>query len=117
MLDGRVGGRLGEKWERVLDRTELVLQGKELIPFWRGYEGGNALVFFNNSSNTKFHPKLGVNLRKVFTQPKRFDLALWMQGTGVAPFLEEGKTIDLQAWQDLSESFGGRLPFFSFWIN
>ncbi len=117
VLEGRVGGPLGENWEKVLDRTELVLQGKELIPFWRGYEGGNALVFFNNSSNVKFHPKLGINLRKVFTQPKRFDLVLWMQGTGVAPFLEEGKTIDLQAWQDLSQSFGGRLPFFSFWIN
>ena len=50
-------------------------------------------------------------------EPKRFDLVLWLQGTGVAAFLERGKTIDLQAWQDLSESFGGRLPFFSFWIN
>lgn len=117
VLEGRVGGPLGENWEKVLDRTELVLQGKELIPFWRGYEGGNAWVIFNNSSDTKFHPKLGINLRKVFTQPKRFDLVLWMQGTGVSPFLEEGKTIDLQAWQDLSGSFGGRLPFFSFWIN
>ena len=117
VLEGMVGGRLGENWEKVLDRAELVLQGKELIPFWRGYAGGNAWVIFNNSGDTKFHPKLGINLRKVFTQPKRFDLVLWMQGTGVAPFLEEGKTIDLQAWQDLSQSFGGRLPFFSFWIN
>lgn len=117
VLADRVGGPLGANWEKVLDRTELVLQGKELIPFWRGYAGGNALVFFNNSSNMKFHPELGVNLRKVFTQPKRFDLVLWIQGTGAAPFLEKGNTIDLQAWQDLSQSFGGRLPFFSFWIN
>ena len=117
VLAGRVGGPLGENWSKVLDRTELVLQGKELIPFWRGYAGGNAWVLFSNSSNTKFHPELGINLRKIFTNPKRFDLVLWLQGTGVAPFLERGKTIDLQAWQDLSESFGGRLPFFSFWIN
>ena len=27
--------------------------------------------------------------RKVFMQPKRFDLVLWIQGTGVAPYLEE----------------------------
>ena len=117
VLAGRVGGSLGENWAKVLDRTELVLQGKELIPFWRGYTGGNAWVLFSNSSNTKFHPELGINLRKVFTDPKRFDLVLWLQGTGVAAFLEKGKTIDLKAWQDLSESFGGRLPFFSFWIN
>ncbi len=117
VIAGRVGGRLGENWEKVLDRTELVLQGKELIPFWRGYEGGNAFVLFNNNSNSKFHPELGINLRKIFTQPKKFDLVLWIQGTGVASFLEKGKTIDLQAWQDLSESFGGQLPFFSFWIN
>ncbi len=117
VLAGQVGGQLGANWAKVLDRTELVLQGKELIPFWRGYADGNAWVLFNNSSNTKFHPELGINLRKVFTDPKRFDLVLWLQGTGVAPFLEKGKTIDLQAWQDLSQSFGGRLPFFSFWIN
>lgn len=117
VLAGQVGGTLGENWAKVLDRTELVLQGKELIPFWRGYAGGNAWVLFSNSSNTKFHPELGINLRKVFTDPKRFDLVLWLQGTGVVSFLEKGKTIDLQAWQDLSQSFGGRLPFFSFWIN
>jgi hypothetical protein len=117
VLSGALGGPLGANWERVLDRTELVLQGKELIPFWRGFEDGKALLFSNNNNNTKFHPELGVNLRKVFTNPERFDLVLWMQGTGVSPFLEKGKTIDLQAWQDLSQSFGGRLPFFSFWIN
>lgn len=121
MLAGRLGGLLGANWLKVLDRAELVLQGKELIPFWRGYADGNAWVFFGNvfgdSRITKFHPELGINLRKVFTDPKRFDLVLWLQGTGVAPFLEKGKTIDLQAWQDLSQTFDGRLPFFSFWIN
>ena len=116
LLGGRVGGRLGEDWEKVLDRTELVLQGKELIPYWRGYEGANWMIF-NTRTDIKFHPEIGINLRKIFTQPKRFDMVLWLQGTGVAPFLEKGKTIDLKAWQDLSESFGGRLPFFSIWIN
>ena len=117
ILQGRIGGRLGNDWEKVLDRTELVLQGKELIPFWRGYKGDNTWQLFNGNDNVQFHPELGINLRKVFTEPQKFDLVLWLQGTGVAPFLEKGTTIDLKAWQDLSQSFGGQLPFFSIWIN
>ncbi len=108
VLSGQFGGDLGHNWERVLDRTEAVLQGKELLPFWRGVPQGNT---------ARVHPDLGINLRKVFTEPRRFDLVLWLQGTGPKPFLEKGKLTDLQAWRDLSQSFGGNLPFFSFWIN
>ncbi len=108
VLSGQVGGDLGDRWERVLNRTEAVLQGKELLPFWRGVPQENTL---------RVHPELGINLRKVFTEPRRFDLVLWLQGTGPKPFLEKGKLTDLQAWRDLSQCFGGNLPFFSFWIN
>lgn len=113
------GGRMGADWKRVLDQADLVLKGKELLPFWRGFKGGNPFIVFGNNSSREFkiHPTLGVNLRKCFTEPQRFDAVLWLQGTGVAPFLEEGKTIDMKAWQSLSESFQGRLPFFAFWIN
>lgn len=115
VLPGRMGGTLGENWERVLDRSESVLQGKELLPFWRGFDQGIGDV--RTSTGVSIHPDIGINLRKVFMEPKRFDLVLWIQGTGPGPYLEKGKIIDFQAWRDLSNSFDGNLPFFSFWIN
>jgi len=117
VLAGRQGNRMGDDWERVLNQVELVLQGKELLPFWRGVKNRNSFNFFGRSNNVEFNSKLGINLRKVFTNPQTFDLVLWIQGTGVAPFLESGKLIDFQAWNELSDAFQGNLPFFAFWIN
>lgn len=117
VLNGQLGGQLGANWSLVLDRSEAILQGKELLPFWRGFEGSNSFTIINPGSSARFHPELGINLRRVFTSPTRFDLILWIQGTGLGPYLEKGKLVDLEAWSNLSRSFGGRLPFFSFWIN
>ena len=108
---------MGDDWERVLNQVELVLQGKELLPFWRGVKNRNSFNFFGRRNNVEFNSQLGINLRKVFTNPQTFDLVLWIQGTGVAPFLESGKLIDFQAWSELSDAFQGNLPFFAFWIN
>jgi hypothetical protein len=60
-------------WRRFLDEAEAVLNGKKLIPFWRG--------------NTD----RGINLMKAFTEPKDFDLVLWVQGTAALPYLEDGE--------------------------
>jgi hypothetical protein len=117
VLAGRQGNRMGDDWERVLNQVELVLQGKELLPFWRGVKNRNSFNIFGRGNDVEFNPKLGINLRQVFTNPQTFDLVLWIQGTGVAPFLESGKLIDFQAWSELSDAFQGNLPFFAFWIN
>src|SRR5690606_6301682 len=55
-------------WKDVLAETELVLQGKKLVPFWRGTE------------------KRGFNFRRVFTEPRTLDLLLWVQGTAATPY-------------------------------
>ena len=115
ILPNRMGGTLGEDWERVLDRTEAVLQGKELLPFWRGSDQSSGDI--RTSAGLQMNTELGINLRKVFMEPRRFDMVLWIQGTGPSPYLEKGTIIDLQAWRELSNSFDGNLPFFSIWIN
>jgi hypothetical protein len=118
MLGNVRGGRMGANWGKVLDHAEQLLKGERLLPFWRGFPNGNSLMWFGgNGSSFKVHPTLGINLRKVFTEPKRFDFVLWMQGTGVAPFLEEGEIVNLNEWQSMSDMFHGRMPFFALWIN
>ncbi len=61
-----------DSWLEFIEETEALLAGKRLIPFWRGDE------------------KRGVNLKRLFTEPRPLDLVLWIQGTAATPYLEEG---------------------------
>lgn len=86
-------------WQEFLSEAESILAGKKLIPFWR-------------------HPgKRGVNLRHVFTEPRTFDLVLWVQGTGAAPYLEEGELSTPAVWQRFNRLFGGEFIGFALWFN
>jgi hypothetical protein len=91
-------------WLDTVGEAEQVLAGKKLLPFWRG---ANA--------------KRGVNLRKVFTEPRAIDPILWVQGTAATPYLEEGPITDFAAPETLrrlSDTFGGTNFFgFAFWFN
>lgn len=93
-----------QTWLVTLDEVESVLQGKTLIPFWRGN-----------------HPNRGVNLRRVFTEPRTIDPILWFQGTAATPYLENGtltKFVDPQMLARMNRSFGGiRFIGFAFWFN
>lgn len=88
-----------DSWLNFLDEADNLLTGKKLIPFWR-----------NNEVR-------GINLNKVFTQPSRFDLILWVQGSAVAPYLELGEKTDVEVWQRLLEVFRGQLFQFGAWFN
>ena len=50
-------------------------------------------------------------------EPTRFDLLLWLQGTGAAPFLEEGPRAESGVWRRLNDTFGRNMPGFAVWIN
>lgn len=59
-----------------LGEVDQLLAGKRLLPLVRHY--------------ANYKQKRGVNVRRVFTEPRRFDLILWIQGTAAEPYLEEG---------------------------
>jgi hypothetical protein len=86
-------------WLSFLTEADTLLTGKKLVPFWRKRE------------------LRGINLNKVFTQPTQFDLVLWVQGTGAAPYLEIGKATDAAVWQRLMQVFRGQLFQFGAWFN
>ena len=101
----KVTQEMVDAWLETLDEAEQVLQGKKLIPFWRGKAG-----------------ERGVNLRRVFTEPQTFDLIEWVQGTAAVPYLEKGpltKLAEPSVGARLNKAFGGPFNFigFGFWFN
>jgi hypothetical protein len=102
IIGNRVGATVVRDWIVVLNKVEPILQGKVLLPLWR--DGGQ--------NNTK-----GINFRKVFLESKQFDLVLWIQGTDLIPYVEEGKVVDRDSWQQVSQMFGGNFLLFAFWMN
>ena len=86
-------------WLRFLDDAEAVLEGRVLLPFWRGTG------------------ERGVNVKRVFAEPGGFDLILWIQGTAAEPYLEKGDQLDMRIWRDLEAVFDERTFRHMFWLN
>ena len=80
VLGINIGDEQVEAWLGFLDEAEKLLKGELLIPFWRG--GGAALLDeegewredMNHVEVGMMHPTLGVNVKRVFMEPTRFDL-------------------------------------------
>jgi hypothetical protein len=105
VLGIRLTQEMIDTWRETLREAEQVIKGKKLIPFWRG-EGNER----------------GVNLRRVFTEPRTFDPVEWVQGTAATPYLEKGpvtKLADPRLANRLNKAFGGpmNLVGFGFWFN
>jgi hypothetical protein len=88
-----------DSWLDFVEETEALLAGKRLIPFWRGDE------------------KRGVNLKRVFTEPRTLDLVLWIQGTAATTYLEEGPITKQTVWDRLQRVFRGEFIGFAIWFN
>ena len=95
----RVTDEMVQGWMQFLDEAEAVLDGKKLIPFWRSRDAR------------------GVNLRRVFTEPTRFDLVLWIQGTAATPYLEQGELTAADTWARFQRIFQGEFFAFAAWFN
>ena len=86
-------------WQDFLSEAEAILLGKKLLPFWRhGF-------------------KEGVNLRRVFLEPRPFDLVLWVQGTAAFPYLETGEQTSPETWQRFQRMFRGEFIGVAVWVN
>jgi hypothetical protein len=100
MPGGHVSDEMVKGWFAVLDEFEAVLAGKKLTPFWRGT-----------------NPRLGVNVRRVFTEPRTLDLVMWVRGSAAAPYLQEGDVSTPATWQRLTRVFRGEFIGFAMWFN
>jgi hypothetical protein len=105
VLGVKVTQEMIDTWLATVEEAGQVLQGKRLVPFWRGTEKDR-----------------GVNLRRAFTEPRTFDPVLWFQGTAATPYLEKGdltKFADPRMLERINNAFGGGRGFagYALWFN
>lgn len=94
-----------QAWKDVLSEIEAILDGKRLISYWRVAPRPDAGV------------SVGLNIRKLMQDPGDMDLVLWLQGTGAAPFLEQGRLADMAAWRQFQRMTAGDALLFALWFN
>lgn len=97
--EAEITQEMHDVWLRALGEGEQLLRGERLLRFWRG------------------NGERGVNVRRVFTEPRRFDLVLWVQGSAAAPYLEEGEFTSDNLWRDLQEAFNRGTFRYMWWMN
>jgi hypothetical protein len=86
-------------WAQFLDEAEDVLQGEKLLGHWR--VAGDR----------------GINLKRVFTEPREFDLVMWVHGAAAIPYLEEGPIVSEETARTLTTTFQGRFVVFAIWFQ
>lgn len=89
----------GATWLAVLADGEALLKGEKLIPYWRLSDGA------------------GVNLGRMFTEPRPIDVKDWIQGEGALPYLEKGTLVSGESWNSFSAMIGGDAMLFAIWLN
>jgi len=89
----------GAAWALVLDDIEAALTGQKLIPYWR--VGAPA----------------GVNLARVFTDPRPVDVAGWIQGWAALPYLDKGELVSPDNLNAFDMLVNGQAPLFAIYLN
>lgn len=99
-------------WHGVLAEMEDLLEGRKLVPFWRDYRQ----FVFGVQGHIPATGR-GVNLKRFFEEPTRFDLVLLIQGTAALPYLEQGDLSRPETWDNLTRVFQGQFFGFAIWFN
>jgi hypothetical protein len=89
----------GDTWLAVLSDAELLLGGKLLIPYWRLGDGA------------------GLNLGRMFLDPRPVDIVGWVQGYAALPYAERGPRIGPENWARFDRMMQGRGMLFAAWLN
>jgi hypothetical protein len=86
-----------DTWLEALDDFDAVLDGRLLVPHWVLAKG--------------------INLKRVFEEPRRFDLVLWVTGHAAAPYLEDGPVMPSARWVRWERVFQGDFLNFAAYFN
>lgn len=86
-------------WMSFLDQAEGVLEGRYLIPHWR------------------FDRSQGLNIRRMFEEPRTLDPVLIIAGPGAIPYMETGPLAPDSTMDIAMGLIGGGLLGYFLWFN
>lgn len=86
-----------DAWRAALDELDAALDGRKLAPHWRY--------------------RRGFDLGAVFTDPRPFDLVLWITGHAALPYLKDGPIAAADSWRQWQRAFGGQFLAYAVWFN
>ncbi len=86
-------------WMSFLDQAEGVLEGRYLIPHWR------------------FDRSQGLNIRRMFEEPRTLDPVLIIAGPGAIPYMENGPLAPDSTLDTGMALMGGGLLGYFLWFN
>jgi hypothetical protein len=89
----------GDTWLGVLADGEALLQGRLLVPYWRGEAGQ------------------GLNLGRMFDEPAPISITGWIQGWSAVPYLEKGPVIDSTSFRQFEALMGGNAGLMMVFLN
>lgn len=89
----------GSVWQGVLSDAEAVLNGNLLVPHWRTEPGG------------------GINVAALVADPPAFDLVTWVQGAGLARYMEKGPLVTGESYTRFKEMFLGNAMLYMVLLN
>ena len=89
----------GKAWMAILSDAEGLLRGTKLLPYW---SVGTAA---------------GVNVERLFSDPRAVDLVGWIQGWAALPYLEQGDVVNSASWQAFEGMIAGDAIIFSLYLN
>jgi len=94
-----VGEEQVQAWLAALTMAEDLLEGRALLPHFR-------------------ITGKGINMKRFFDEPKPFDLVLSITGPGIAPYLETGRILTSEDFDQIQREFGGGgFLTFALWFN
>jgi len=86
-------------WQDSLNEAESLLTGNKLVP------------------HSRFKPGVGITLRKVFEEPRDFDLVFWAHGAGAVPYVEAGEVVTQETFSRFERLYRGNFVGFAIWFN
>ena len=89
----------GAHWMALLTDAEAILNGEKLVPYPRIALPG------------------GINIGKMFTDPRPIDVAGWIQGWAALPYLESGPLVSTQSADAFDQLTNGRAMLFALYLN
>lgn len=91
--------RTGQVWLSVLDDAEALLNGEKLIPYWRLDKGA------------------GLNMQRMFTDPRPLDIVGMVQGYAALPYAEKGERVSGENWTRFERMLRGDAMLFVVFLN